>query len=35
MEGMPDREHCRVARFTAMPLCWEELEWAHLRYQRH
>jgi hypothetical protein len=26
-------EHGRVAQFTAMPLCWEEFEWAHARYQ--
>jgi hypothetical protein len=25
--------HDRVARFTPMPLCWEEMEWAHARYQ--
>lgn len=31
------REVCsqygRVAKYTAMPLCWEEMEWAHARYQ--
>ena len=27
------REHGRVARFDARPLCWEEIEWAHARYQ--
>lgn len=30
-------ETCRVhgheARFSAMPLCWEEIEWAHRRYR--
>lgn len=25
--------HGRVAKCTAMPLCWEEMEWAHARYQ--
>jgi hypothetical protein len=25
--------HGRSAQFTAMPLCWEEIEWAHGRYQ--
>jgi hypothetical protein len=25
--------HHRVAQFTPMPLCWEEMEWAHARYQ--
>ena len=23
----------QTARFSTMPLCWEELEWAHARYQ--
>ena len=27
------REHGRRTQFTAMPLCWEEIEWAHARYQ--
>jgi hypothetical protein len=25
-------DYGREAVFTALPLCWEELEWAHLRY---
>ncbi len=27
------RQHNRSAKFDAMPLCWEEMEWAHARYQ--
>lgn len=26
------RKHDRQPAFTAMPLCWEEIEWAHGRY---
>ncbi len=27
--------HGRAAKFNAMPLCWEEMEWAHARYQTY
>ena len=27
------REYGHKAKFNSMPLCWEEMEWAHARYQ--
>jgi hypothetical protein len=27
------KEHGRLAKYDAMPLCWEEMEWAHAQYQ--
>jgi hypothetical protein len=29
------QSHGRPAAFTPMPLCWEEMEWAHSRYQHN